>query len=265
MCTAKSHLILDSADAVHQVLRGATMGSAWLPSSTIKDVTPVKGGSTNYTFRLHFHKPFEVADVAQGPSSLHTSAIFKYFPDHIFLTPDISFSSHRQVFEARALTEIPNYLKPSHRNHVQICLPKLYYADSEAHFIIIEDLSPKYDLEHLNDKSSINFAQLIRQVSKDPFLTQVTVQVGTSLGAWLYELHTLGRNQQSRLRDRFDNADSRKIIDLTTLGDFIRCIELCGTQLETERKQRIHTILAQHGDEILEASDASTLVMGDFW
>jgi len=170
---ATFHQILDSANAVYRFLRGPAIASAWLPSSTIKEVTPIKGGSTNHTFRLHFHKPseFEALDVTQGGSSLHTSAIFKYFPDNILLTPDISFSSHRQVFEARALSEIANNLNPAHRNRVQISLPKLLHADLDAHFIIVEDLCPKYYLEHIDYKSSINCARLVRQVGKDPFKT----------------------------------------------------------------------------------------------
>jgi hypothetical protein len=265
MCAAKSNVILDSANAIYRFLRGPATASAWLPSSTIKEVMPVKGGSTNHTFRLHFHKPFEAPGVTHGDSSIHTSAIFKYFPDNIRLTPDIGFSSRRQVLEARALTEIANHLDPAYRNRVQICLPKLLHADMEAHFIIVEDLSPKYDLDHIDYKSSVNCARLVTQVGKDPFKTRVTVDVARALGAWLFDLHSLGRNTQLKLRERFDHAESRRIEVLTTLGDFLRCIELCGTQLKPERKQRVHTILIQHGDDLLENSNASTLVMGDFW
>ncbi|OAP56962.1 hypothetical protein AYL99_09074 [Fonsecaea erecta] len=264
MSAAKATTGLDSANAIYRFLHGSAAASAWTPSPTIRKVTPVKGGSTNHTFRLHFHKPLEAIGVA-GESFPPKSAIFKYFPDNILLTPEISFSSRRQAFEARALTDLAKHLDSAPRNGVQISLPKLLHADLDEHFIIVEDLSPERDLGHLNSRSSINCAQFVGQVGTDPFKARAAVNVARALGTWLFSLHSLGRNMRLGLHSRFDHFESRKIQDLTTLGDFIRCIELCGVQLESERKRQLHAILKQHGDELVRSGDGGTLVMGDFW
>ena len=159
------------------------------------------------------------------------------------MTPDIAFSSRRQIFEARALTEIANNLNSAHRKGVHISLPKLLYSDLVAHFIIIEDLSSAYHLQLLNPMSSVKWARLVSQFGGDTFSTQATVNVARALGAWLFDLHSLGRNTQLKLRERFDHAGPRKVQVLTTLGEFMRSIELCGTKPESEREQRVRAIL----------------------
>ncbi|KAK6385601.1 hypothetical protein LTS17_001171 [Exophiala oligosperma] len=198
MSAAKATPVLDSADAIYRFLRGSAAASAWTPSPTIKGVTPVKGGSTNHTFRLHFHKLLESTGVP-GDSFSPTSAIFKYFPDNILLTPEISFSSGRQAFEARALTDLAKHLDSAPRKGVQVSLPKLLHADLDEHFIIVEDLSPECDLGHLNPRASINCALFVGQVGTDPSKTRAAVNVARALGTWLFNLHSLGREMRLKL------------------------------------------------------------------
>lgn len=225
----------------------------------------VEGGSTNLTFRLHFAPPFEALDTTRLISVPHSTAICKFFPNNIALTPHISFSSNRQSFEARALADLAQHLGSPASDPVQIALPTLLCADSTRHFIITEDLCPNSGLKRPNNESSIKCKQLVRQTGQDPFENQVGLDVARALGSWLFKLHSLGQNPQLQLRERFDHEQSRQIVALTAMGDFMRCVGQLGIRLDTDEEKKVEAILKQFGDNLLGSSHTDTLVMGDFW
>jgi hypothetical protein len=255
--TTKAGANLTNAAAVRDYLSHRSIQSSIL-LPPVSEVFPLKGGSTNFTFRLHF----------QGTYGLHQhkTAILKHATDYIALTPDKPFSRARLKFEAQALREIPPLI-PREIVSEKIQLPRLFGEDVENGVIVMEDVTQTASSGNTHSLSLKDFCKTSENSEYDlKFADDIGCLLGTFLGAMhsIDQCPTHDHREASSLRSTFSlNVGAREVCAETAFGDFLRCLDTLGVDLAPKRISRLADIMIYMEQMLLRQEDS--LVMGDFW
>ena len=253
---------LTSAEAVKTYL---DKQSSPFPLPAVNGITTVKGGTTNFIYRLSFEYPLLV-DTSEGSCSYRT-AILKHATDYVASDPLTPFSVERQYFEAEALERIPDQLaKPLELIH----LPKLFYFDFETAILVIEDICPP-SLQKDAERTQLSVQEwcLLHGNSVAEQLS-VAKDVGRKLGVFLANLHSQSQinegpsSGQSDLRTVFDkNVAARDLTVETTFGEALTRLDEFGVELRPDQRLLVQETMQTMIREV--SSTQVTLIMGDFW
>ncbi|KAF3937486.1 hypothetical protein ABW19_dt0206529 [Dactylella cylindrospora] len=237
------------------------------------DIIPLKGGTTNYTFRLTFDGPHEFLK-----DPLRRTAIFKYSANYVAATPDVPFDRQRQTIEAEAMTLIPSLLSQSFGEEISgaIKIPELFLHDPTDGVLIMEDVAPTILPEGQSEiPQGTDFRALTKLVrfadnSSPEVEYRILEEIATKAARYLFHLHCLDQKistsaaGENILRSRFSDFEvSRKICVKTTFGDFMQCANRSGAEMDPSTKDEIQGILDSMSDLVLNSLD--TFIMGDFW
>jgi 5-methylthioribose kinase len=249
---------LTSELAVQKYLRSTAFSS--------RKVIRLRGGTTNYTFRLYLQTPY-------GEDSPRGTAILKYATPFVASTPLVPFSVDRQRYEARALRELPKSMllgggRAANLHDAKVGLPELYLEDMENNVLIMEDVAPPADVEPKRITCTLlifltNRSSVLIQI---PNPVQIMEQAGVLLGAFLARLHCWGKAEQNvgLVKSLFrDNTPARETCVETTFRDFLLMVEGRGISLTANDRE---DVLFEMGE--LERGvfyNPETLTMGDFW
>ncbi|KAL8895872.1 MAG: hypothetical protein Q9207_007972 [Kuettlingeria erythrocarpa] len=234
------------------------------PLPAVNDVTTVKGGTTNFIYRLSFEHPY-VVNTSEGSRSYRT-AILKHATDYVASDPLTPFSVDRQYFEAEALQRIPDQLaKPVE----PIYLPKLFYFDSETAILVIKDLCPS-SLPKDAQRTQLSVQEWCLLHGKSAAeQSSVAADVGGKLGVFLAKLHSLSQTNkgsssgQSNLRTVFDkNVASRNLTVETTFRGALTRLDEFSVELRPDQRLLVQETM----QEMIRdwSSMQVTLIMGDF-
>lgn len=259
------------SDAADENISGLTSELAvqkYLESTPFssQQVIRLRGGTTNYTFRLHLRTPY-------GEGSPRKTAILKYATPFVASAPLVPFSVDRQRYEARALTELPKSTllsggRAANLHGAKVRLPGIYLEDVENNVLIIEDVAPPADVEpkritctlliFLTGRSSV--------LIQIPSPVQIAEQAGVLLGDFLAQLHCWGKAEQNihLVKSLFrDNTPARETCVRTTFRDFLPTVEGRGISLTTDDRDDVLFEMEELEREVFH--NPETLTMGDFW
>ncbi|KAJ7493839.1 kinase-like domain-containing protein [Mycena latifolia] len=208
-------------------------------------VTPLSGGNSNFTYRLHLSAPY------QG----HSTLVMKHARPYVALSASkIPFAIERQAFEAKALEKVKAGLDCGPRAAV----PGMHHFDEEAHVIIMDDCGA----------SAVTLKELFLTAPPSPAVAR---EIGAALGQFLGRLHSWASIDPSML-DFFDqNQQAKRITAWVTYGrlistlttDNLPAVALLPEQVDESDLADIRAIVDERTPEIFNSRE--TLTMGDFW
>jgi hypothetical protein len=238
----------------------------------VNHVQRLKGGMINFVYRL-FLKP----DDTGGIDSIthYKSAILKFSAPFVAHDPSIQVPHDRQVFEARAFTNIPwqhfdySRLVAEHRDAALLCsgvsLPKVYFEDAANHVVIMEDCDMEADGDPHPEKAANPFRFFCEHVTTSAEKYQTARFIGSALGSFLAQTHIWGLSADNHARavELFaDNKDSITLLEQVQIRDFFANLDKIGCQLSIERRAELEGRIEQLGRDMHAHHD--TVVIGDF-
>lgn len=254
--------MLSTESAIREYLQQQDFQSPLFNFRNPEKIQKIKGGTTNFTFRLlasniHLEEPDELNV---------TSAIFKYAAEYAADDPDTPFSSKRQLYEVRAMKDLAAALKKqSSANSSIIKLPEVYFFDDNAHVIIMEDITPPHAENSSANDNGPTYLSMDRMCrSSHPIVTRnIAEQAGSNLGLFSAQLHQL-KDEDALLKGLFEtNSMAREQDVQTTFGDIPRKLEELGVALEPEKIAVLDEIILDMSLHILNTPES--VIMGDFW
>ncbi|OCB87136.1 hypothetical protein A7U60_g5873 [Sanghuangporus baumii] len=212
----------------------------------------LSGGTANFIFRLHLVNPLANASGAQ-------TVILKHAKSWVATNKEFALDVRRQDIEVAALKHVRAFLPADSLATV----PAVYYHDTIAHVLIMEDAGP----------NSRNLKDLLRE---SPLSKSASRELGTALGRFLAALHVRG-SAESELPDAVrKNDDGRRITSWITYGQLLDTLKhstqntglieppLAGVEAPSEAEiEEISALADATIKKIYEAQKPFT--MGDFW
>ncbi|KAJ6542296.1 kinase-like domain-containing protein [Mycena vulgaris] len=208
-------------------------------------VTPLSGGNSSFTYRLHLSTPYEG----------HPTLVMKHARPYVALSASkIPFAIERQAFEAKALEKVKAGLDCGPLATV----PGMHHFDEDAHVIIMGDCGA----------GSLTLKELMLTATPSPAVAR---EIGLALGQFLGRLHSWAAVDPTML-DFFDqNEQAKKITAWVTYGrlistlttDALPAIALLNEQVDASDLADIRAIVDELTPEIYTSRE--TLTMGDFW
>ncbi|KAL2848936.1 hypothetical protein BJY01DRAFT_246162 [Aspergillus pseudoustus] len=294
---------LTSTTAVHDYLHNLSDSHSnnTLPCSVTPFLNPrairrITLGSTNYTYRLFFP-----TDGGHNPhTNSATTAILKYASAYTSGEPRVRFDPARQVFEVRAMAEIPwTDIIPAQsqgqgQGVPQVKIPRVYFADPARRVIIMEDGTPRkrrggtanvkldgeIDSDDVWEERSHSSRIFLEDLPASPDKYATASVLGKTLGMFLARMHNWARGGRKGeedesgatpwVRETFGrNTYARDLTIQEAIEDFwtgVRCCDIGGGEdgvLSGSRQEEVRERLEDMRKRIL--TDYETLVMGDFW
>ncbi|KAI1422500.1 kinase-like domain-containing protein [Xylaria sp. FL1777] len=229
-------------------------------------VIPIKGGSTNYTYRIIC--ACSSAKKSDQSSTAQTTMIIKYAPPYAVITPNIPFTPERQEFEAFAMQELALALRRLASTTI-VTLPRLIFHDRTNHILAMEDVGlDATSSEKKQETSTISLKDFCKSSSITSNDITVADRVGTELGKFLFGLHHCGRSiglsESDKLRETFvRNAAARQLDVDTTFGDILRNLDEFQVTYSADEKRILERLIQETSFEIM--NNFETIIMGDFW
>jgi hypothetical protein len=225
------------------------------------DVQRLHGGIVNFVYRL-------ILDHTIGNAQQKT-AILKYAAPYVAEDPSVSFSPDRQIYEVRALQNIPwKQFRDSSppEIHGSLCkgviLPEVYFENLSDHVIIMQDCNTEIGENWNPEKAADSFRFFSEQVSKSESKYQTARAIGSMLGRFLAQLHDWGRssNNHAQAEELFGaNDEPMKLIIQVHLTDLFDSVSKIGYKLNQKQKNALekripdlrHALLTQRDTVIL--------------
>lgn len=241
----------------------------WFQQNDYKDVEsiePINQGSTNYIYRVI------LCGLASptGSPNVQASAIVKHAPGNLLATPEIRFSSGRQIYEVAAMETIPRVLAPDALT-LPVTIPTVIHYDPIASVIVMEDLNlTRLDAgKGTSSEQTMKLSQFCSDATA-PSSMPLVRDVGNALGQFLYQLHSLTslfeKSQNPALLDLRDlcaaHEDARRVAAELIFGDFLCLLDSNSVRLTEEERRVIEDIFTR--ETIYLTNTMETLVMGDF-
>ncbi|KAJ6495519.1 kinase-like domain-containing protein [Mycena vulgaris] len=209
-------------------------------------VTPLSGGNSNFTYRLHLSTPYEG----------HPTLVMKHARPYVALSASkIPFAIERQTFEAKALEKVKAGLDCGPLATV----PGMHHFDEDAHVIIMDDCGA----------GSLTLKELMLTATPSPAVAR---EIGLALGQFLGRLHSQRYLSNSPpLLGLLLIDPAQKITAWVTYGrlistlttDALPAIVLLNEQVDESDLADIRAIVDERTPEIYTSRE--TLTMGDFW
>lgn len=222
-------------------------------------------GSTNFTYRLFLKTPY-----SWGQQQFKT-AILKYAAPQTATDPQVEFNPERQLYECRALTEIPwKDIFPSRcigstAITPTVGVPQLYWEDRARRVIIMEDCNPRTDSD-VWDERSHSARIFFEEIPESEHKYKTAMAIGYQLGAFLAKLHNWGHDpcNKALVQGSFaSNTFARGLTIQEAFLEFEDSIERIGhpapMACAKELEDHLHHMKTQLSQNL------ETMVMGDFW
>ena len=222
-------------------------------------VEAIKGGTTNYTYRLLYSPE-------KGQRSV-VSAVLKFAAEYATNDPFTPFSSERQRYEAHAMRELADALNAQYEGEECIVrAPELYYYDDASHVMIMEDISPPPSLSASGAGPLYISLENMCQSPVGENALELMRLLGDQLGRYLYRLHSLTRGASepaSRdLRVLFlPNSMSKEIDVQTCFRDVPAKLAQYGIRLSADDHAKLADIIADLDKDYMNTPES--VIMGD--
>ncbi|KAI9764935.1 MAG: hypothetical protein M1840_007960 [Geoglossum simile] len=228
----------------------------------VVDVQRIHGGMINFVYRL-------VLDQAIGETQQKT-AILKYSAPYVASDPTTKFSVDRQIFEVRALKDIPwKQFRSSDTLLDSLCsgvtLPKVYFDDPTHHIIIMQDCMAEAEESWHPEQATNSFQVFCEQFTKSEIKYQTARTIGSMLGTFFAQLHDWGRRPESHSHavELFGaNNDAPKLIVEVHMTNILKNISKTGYQLSLEQQR----VLVERMQELEQSvyAQRDTVILADF-
>lgn len=229
-----------------------------------RDVRRIHVGTTNFAYRIFLKEPLR--------HGVHT-AILKYSAPLTAIEPRVPFSPDRQAFEAEALACIPwhdfEYARVSQispQSSAKVRLPRLYLSVPEQHFCIIEDCTPRPQLDAVWDQSTHSFRDFLEGQPKSESKYQAARSLGSMLGNFLAQLHSWGlkeENHTAAMQLFSANVPSKDLVTQELFTDFAQNVEQTGYTMTPSHQSQLQAELEKVN--LALNTETQSVSMGDFW
>lgn len=261
---------LDSEASVLEYLEKQDFSGTKYNLSRPVRVQAIGGGATNFAYRVNFadHYNTNTNEGARASVGHVRSAVLKYAAEYAVMDPSVPFTSKRQLFEARALQRLPAQLQAHRAGRPSlVCLPELYFFDSDAHVIIMEDMCAESDVsvEDEGGPTYVSLEDACKQFTLNEEILSLMDEVGCQLGQFLACLHQLKKGSNSEtLQDLFvHNSVGRQLDVQTTFQEVPDKLAKYGIILGSRENEELANVVESMSAEILHKPDV--VIMGDFW
>lgn len=217
---------------------------------------PQRHGERGYGERDEQHGEKEQQ---QQPETELKTAILKYATTTAWGDPSIKLSVDRQVYETRALREIPwrawrgveDPPNPNGEREGVLCsrvmLPEVYFEDLGNHVFVMQDVGDCQAEAEGGGNSFQGFCEKVWEDSERK--VRMARAIGSMLGAFFAQLHEWGRGSEShaRVEEMFGGNDevTKLIIELHMRNVLENIEKVGGCELSQEREKVLVTIMEE--------------------